>query len=87
MFSITGISEITQERRFDTFMDTKIRLLQLGMKQVDLIALLAEHGINAVPCEISLAINGKGTQEKHKKILEVIDEILTEKEKSCDMGK
>ena len=59
-----------------------MRLLALNMKQVDLIELLAERGINAVPCELSLAINGKGTQEKHKKMLEAIDEILTEKEQS-----
>lgn len=63
-------------------MKTKMRLLALNMKQVDLIKLLAERGINAVPCELSLAINGKGTQEKHKKMLEAIDEILTEKEQS-----
>lgn len=66
-------------------MKTKMRLLALNMKQIDLIELLAERGINAVPCELSLAINGKGTQEKHKKILEAIDEILTEKENSSDM--
>lgn len=61
-------------------METKVRLLELHMKQVDLIEPLAKRGLNVVPCELSLAINGKGTQEKHKKILEAVDEILKEKE-------
>lgn len=61
-------------------MDTKIRLLQLNLKQVDLIDLLADRGITANNVEINLAINGRGTQEKHKKILEAVNEILTEME-------
>ena len=61
-------------------MDTKIRLFQLNLKQVDLIELLAEKGITANKVEINLAINGRSTQTKHKKILEAVDEILTEME-------
>lgn len=61
-------------------MSTKIRLIQLGMKQNELIKPLAEKGISVNTSELCLAINGKGTQEKHKKILEVVDEILTEME-------
>lgn len=67
-------------------MDTKIRLIQLGMKQVDLIGLLKERGVSASQCELNLAINGRGNQEKHKKIRAAIDEILSEREAACDMG-
>ena len=37
-------------------MDTKIRLLQLNLKQVDLIELLAEKGITANKVEIKKAV-------------------------------
>ena len=79
------MSEITKERRFDTYMDTKIRLLQLGMKQIDLIKLLSEKGIDVNTTELSLAVNEKGNQEKHKKIRAAINEILSEREAACDM--
>lgn len=65
-------------------MDTKIRLLQLNMKQVDLIKLLGEKGIVVNAAELSLAVNERGNQEKHKKIRAAIDEILTEKEAEKD---
>lgn len=61
-------------------MSTKIRLLQLGMKQIDLLKPLNERGINANTTELNLAINEKGNQEKHKKIRAAVDEILTELE-------
>ncbi len=61
-------------------METKIRLLTMGIKQVDLIIPLAERGINANQTEICAAINGRGTQDKHKRILEAVNEILTEME-------
>lgn len=59
-------------------METKIRLITLGVKQVDLIQPLAKKGVHTSQCELNLAINGRGTQEKHKKILEAVNEILTE---------
>lgn len=61
-------------------MNTKIRLIQLGLTQRDLVKLLSEKNLNASPTEISLAINGRMTQNKHKKILKAVDEILTEME-------
>ncbi len=67
-------------------MDTKIRLIQLGMKQVDLIGLLKERGVSASQCELNLAINGRGNQEKHKKIRAAINEILTEREAAVNIG-
>lgn len=63
-------------------MEVKVRLMKLEKKQVDLIKPLAERGISASSSEISLAINGRAVQEKHKKILETVDVILTEWEKS-----
>lgn len=69
----------------DNLMDVKKRLIDLDRKQVDLIKPLRERGINAAYCEINLAINGRGTQEKHKKILETVNEILTEWEKKNEV--
>lgn len=63
------------------YMMIKMRLLQLNIKQVDLIQPLAKKGINTSQCELNLAINGRGNQNKHKRILEAIEEILDEKEK------
>lgn len=59
-----------------------MRLVKLEKKQIDLIKPLAEHGITASASELSLAINGKAAQDKHKKILETVDVILTEWENS-----
>ena len=59
-------------------MDTKIKMLQLGVKQVDLIKMLNARGIKCAPCELNLAINGTGTQPKHKRIMEAVEEILAE---------
>lgn len=61
-------------------MHTKIRLIQLGMRQNELIKPLADKGLTVNTAELCLAINGKGTQDKHKKILEAVNEILTEME-------
>lgn len=66
-------------------MDIKIRLLQLGMKQVDLIEPLRERGITTSQCELNLAINGRGTQKKQIRTLEAINEILAEKEASLNV--
>lgn len=67
-------------------MDIKIRLLQLGMKQVDLIEPLRERGITISRSEMNLAINGRGTQRQHIRALEAINEILTEKEAEKDVS-
>lgn len=58
-------------------MEFKIRLMLLGKKQVDLIEPLAEKGVFVAPCQLSIAINGKGKQKKHQKISQAVDEILT----------
>lgn len=59
-------------------METKMRLVELNKKQVDLVQPLSERGMSVSPSELSLAINGRAMQEKHKKILEAVNEILTE---------
>ena len=60
-------------------MQTKIRLLQLDMKQADLLKLLSERGIVTDAPELSRAINGC-QQERYRKIMAVVNEILTEME-------
>lgn len=67
-------------------MDIKIRLLQLGMKQVDLLEPLRERGFKISSTELNKAINGREAQPKHLEALEAIKKILDEKEKSCCEG-
>lgn len=57
-----------------------MRLLALGIHQVDLLKPLNDRGIKTAQCELNLAINGRGTQPKHKKILDGVNSILTEME-------
>jgi len=66
-------------------MDIKIRLIQLGMKQVDLIEPLRERGVTISRSEMNLAINGRGTQPQHTRALEAINDILDEKEASLNV--
>ncbi|MCQ2463962.1 MAG: hypothetical protein MJ095_00105 [Oscillospiraceae bacterium] len=62
-------------------MNTKIRLLQLNMKQTDLLRLLERKGVITDAPELSRAISGC-SQERYKRIMAAVDEILTEKEQS-----
>lgn len=59
----------------------KVRLAELGKKQVDLIPELAKRGLKVNPTELSLAILGRKQQPKTDKILSVANEIVSEWEK------
>ena len=63
-------------------MEIKMRMLALGITQVALIEPLKERGINTSQCELNLAINGRGTQPKHLKVIEGVKAILSEMEAS-----
>lgn len=60
----------------------KVRLVELGKKQVDLIPELAKRGMKVNPTELSLAILGKSQQPKASKILSAANEIISEWERA-----
>lgn len=55
----------------------KVRLAELGKKQVDLIPELAKMGLKVNPAELSLAILGRSQQPKTEKILSAANEIVS----------
>lgn len=55
----------------------KVRLAELGRKQVELIPELAKQGLSVNPTELSLAILGRSQQPKAEKILSVANEIIS----------
>lgn len=55
----------------------KVRLVELGKKQVDLIPELAKKGLKVNPTELSLAIGGKNQQPKMGDILSAANEIVS----------
>lgn len=60
-------------------MGIKIRLLQLGKKQVDLLAEIRKRGYkNLQPPALSAYINRKDTTAQAERVLELADEILKE---------
>ena len=59
----------------------KIRLIELGKKQKDLIPALLKKGIDANPAEISNALNGTYQKPKLDKILTACNEIVSEWER------
>lgn len=59
----------------------KVRLAELGKKQVDLIPELAKRGLKVNPTELSLAILGRKQQPKTDKILSIANEIVSAWEK------
>lgn len=59
----------------------KVRLAELGRKQVELIPELAKRGLSVNPTELSLAILGRSQQPKAEKILSAANEIVSEWEK------
>lgn len=61
-------------------MEMKIRMLQLGIKQADIIRMLSQKGIAVAQSELSQALN-EMPQERYQKLREEVNEILTEKEK------
>ena len=56
----------------------KVRLMELGKKQTDLIPELAKRGIKANPTEISQAVNGTNQQKKIMDIISAANEIVSE---------
>ena len=56
----------------------KIRLMELGKKQVDLIPELAKIGIKTEPAELSNALSGRYQKPKLDKILSACNVIVTE---------
>lgn len=59
----------------------KIRLIELGKKQADLIPELAKRGIKANPTELSQALTGRCQQPKAEAIISAANEIVKEWEK------
>lgn len=56
----------------------KIRLMELGKKQVELIPELAKMGIKTEPAELSNALSGRYQKPKLDKILSACNVIVTE---------
>lgn len=67
-------------------MEMKIRMLQLGIKQADIIRMLGNKGIIVEQADVSRAVNCS-PQPRFAKIREEIDKILTEKEQSDELQK
>lgn len=61
----------------------KVRLMELGRKQVDLIPALKERGIPVSPCELSNTLSGVLQSPKAEKILSAANEIVTEWERGA----
>lgn len=56
----------------------KVRLMELGRKQVDLIPALKERGIMITPAELSNTLSGMLQSPKAEKTLSAANEIVTE---------
>lgn len=54
----------------------RVELAVRRIKQADLIQPLSIKGVETATSVISLAVNGKGFQPRHQKLLLAIDEIL-----------
>ncbi|MCM1523434.1 MAG: hypothetical protein NC120_03145 [Ruminococcus sp.] len=59
----------------------KVRLAELGRKQVELIPELAKRGIKVNSTELSQALSGTNRQPKMQAILSAANEIISEWEK------
>lgn len=55
----------------------KVRLMELGKNQVDLIPELAKRDIKVSPPELSLAINGVSQSPKSMNIVSAANEIVS----------
>lgn len=60
----------------------KVRLVELGKNQVDLIPELAKRGLKVNSTELSYAIRGISQTPKSAKILSAANEIVSEWEKA-----
>ncbi len=58
------------------------RMKALGIKQVDMIKRLRERGIAIQAPELSSMLNGINTYPKSKKVLDEVDNILSEAERT-----
>ena len=67
-------------------MEMKIRMLQLGIKQADIIRMLSKKGINVAQSELSQALN-EMPQERYQKLREEVNKLLIEKEQSNGLQK
>ena len=56
----------------------KVRLAELGRKQVELIPELAKRGLRVNPTELSCAVRGICQSPKSMKILSAANEIVSE---------
>lgn len=60
-------------------MSIKIKLLELGKRQTDLLTELRKRGWKSLqPSELSIIVNGKLTTPKAQSVLAMCDRILTE---------
>ena len=61
----------------------KLRLMELGRKQVELIPELRKRGIERItPSDLSVALKGDSQSPKSQKILSAANEIVTEWEQA-----
>lgn len=67
-------------------MEMKIRMLQLGIKQADIIRMLSKKGITVAQSELSQALN-EMPQERYQKLREEVNKLLIEKEQSNELQK
>lgn len=58
------------------------RMANLGMTQVDMILELRKRGYEVQPPMMSVILRGVYTHPKAKKILEVCEQIINEREKA-----
>lgn len=65
-------------------MNFKIRLIQLGKKQADLLDPLRAEGFTITPPELSEIINGRRQTPKAEKVLDRVDLILSRWEEKDD---
>lgn len=54
---------------------------RLRFRQVDLMVMLHERGIEASPSTLSTALSGRGFAPRFQRILKAIQEIIEEEEK------
>ncbi len=60
--------------------DVRDRMKKVGMTQVEMILELQKQGVTVQPPEMSQILSGVNTYPKAKRVLELCDKILTEKE-------
>lgn len=61
-------------------MGIRDRMKKVGMTQVEMILELQKHDITVQPPEMSQILSGVNTYPKAKRVLELCDKILSEKE-------